>query len=192
MKVAFFILLAATIGVSCSVKPSSDPGLCSLSCSDAIITGNQYKIEGVYGDFNVECSGAFTSPQLAFFRVIEEVSIDGETVKRPVPNVSVQPLISGNFDATKTDSSLLDGNGDVVDYKYTGIVTPKDKWCSDSCGVVALEVWPNCPAVGYDNPVNIRVHSGSLFSDNITISISNPDTSASLRNYNKPIESYPF
>ena len=68
----------------------------------------------------------------------------------------------------------------VTPHTHAGIVTPKSEWCSDSCGIMSIDIWPVCVRGGL-NRVSLSVRSGGIFSNTVQIDISNSST-ASLNN----------
>ena len=60
----------------------------------------------------------------------------------------------------------------VTPYTYAGVVTPKSEWCSDSCGIMSVDIWPVCVKGGL-NKVNLSVRSGGVFSNSVSIEITN-------------------
>lgn len=91
---------------------------------------------------------------------------DFEDTEAPVGGVSFQPIVYGALSPGKTNAENADvsaGSGDVdpllnfvvTPAQFSGIVTPKSEWCSDTCGVMSLEIWPLC--IGGDSSNNVRV-----------------------------------
>jgi hypothetical protein len=65
---------------------------------------------------------------------------DGNSSEQPVPALGFDPIITGLMDNDATDASLLTGENGAGAFRYAGVVTPKTKWCSDSCGVMSVEI----------------------------------------------------
>lgn len=62
----------------------------------------------------------------------------------PVSGVGFEPVLYGDRDVSKTTGEFKTGNDSVSAFKYAGVVTPSSEWCSDSCGIVTYEFWPDC------------------------------------------------
>ncbi len=171
--------LIAVVSTQCSVKPE-DPGLCKLNCSQAIIGGNdlplsiKMKTQPVSYTCPTTSAGQPLGDPLFVQFVIAEAydSGGGNTSDRPVPNISIEPLINGARSDRPADNPNVEINGDVfTPARYKGIITPKDNWCSDACGVVTLEVAAVCPPAGEQGEVGIQVHTGALYSDLATFGL---------------------
>ncbi len=100
----------------------------------------------------------------------QETTHPGE-FRQPVRGLAFEPIVvSGLMSGARTDDENADKEaGNVVNpFKYAGIVTPKSEWCTDSCGVATVELWPLCVS-GLTNNINFLVHSGATYSRNIFI-----------------------
>lgn len=167
------ILFSSLILGACSFTPE-EPGLCKLNCGSAIIGGNDSVMDILLQTATpaTACTpaqvGQTIGPYSAQF-VIGEKFDDGtpEGGFRPVPNISIEPLINGIRPNLNNEN---DG-----DDRYRGILTPKENWCSDSCGVISLQVASVCPPVNGNNDLSIQVHSGALYSDEATFTITTPE-----------------
>ncbi len=171
-------VLALAAGISgCSAEPDGAGGLCEISCADAKIGSSQFKIKKVTPDVNLTCLGGFTGtrsiggPILVQFMVIKEADLgtgNGSKAREiPVRNISIEPLIRGVMDEAATADEFKSGST-IVPYRYAGVKTPSAEWCSDSCGVVSLEVQPVC-IEGATNNVTVSIHSGGLFPDDANL-----------------------
>ncbi len=69
---------------------------------------------------------------------------EAETREIPRSGIGFEPYVAGILDIGKTNPEHLNKNGTVTPFKFGGIVTPSTEWCSDSCGVITYEVWPDC------------------------------------------------
>ncbi len=93
-----------------------------------------------------------------------------------IPNMAIEPIVLGGILSIKETAQEFkvtnpDTNEEEVEpYEYVGVVTPKDQWCSDSCGVIALQIWPKCVG-GITNNIALAVHSGSLYSEVVGLPI---------------------
>jgi hypothetical protein len=68
---------------------------------------------------------------------------------RPVAGVGFEPFVQGLLSVVNTAPEFKVPPGSttsttVSSFKYQGIVTPSAEWCSDSCGVMSYEFWPDC------------------------------------------------
>lgn len=196
MKRLLAILMAALSVTTCSVSPEETPGLCSLSCGSAKITAADpnFKILSNTSDLSYTCSASQANqalnPSLIYFTIVQAISplqnngdnaggdgategSSGEAYNQPVPSASIEPIVNGLLSDEESDnvnSPLVDGVR--VPIRYQGISTPSSDWCSDSCGVVGVEVAFRCPAVGESAENTVQIHSGALFSETVKISVS--------------------
>jgi hypothetical protein len=176
-------LLAVFIVGGCGVKPEGRGGQCELKCSKAVIGSNRLRIKPINdGTVTVQCAGEFTEtkpldgPILVQFVAYDEVGKDyrtGEPRRVPVSNISIEPLVTGLMDGEATNAELREGSSSAA-YRYSGIVTSSDEWCSDACGVISLEVQPVCVS-GATNEVSVQIHSGSLYSPKVPIQVKHQD-----------------
>lgn len=172
MKFLYLIIPSFILG-ACQFTPE-EPGLCKLNCGSAIIGGNDstmtiaLKTAAPATACRVDQVGQTIGPFTAQF-VIGEKFDDGTPNGglRPVPNISIEPLLNGL-------RPTLNNENDADD-RYKGILTPKSNWCSDSCGVISLQVASICPPVNGNNDLSIQVHSGALYSDEATFTITTPE-----------------
>ncbi len=157
---------------ACSYKPE-DPGLCKLNCSNAIIAGNDTPMSLTLqtSTQSIACpAGAagqpLTDPLFMQFLVAEAFNNGGDVAgQRPVPFISVEPIVNGLRSDLPKDNPNVEINGDVfTPARYKGILTPKDNWCSDSCGIITVEVAAACPPAGSSSDLSVQLHSGALYS----------------------------
>ena len=148
------LLLVISICLStCSTKPS-DPGLCPLSCGSAAIGPIEANMELMAQSSGVTCDASqagqpLSNPLTFYFRVAETIESNGVESILPKPSVSIEPIVNGAMSgATADNPNVTIENGVYTPARYKGILTPKDNWCSDSCGVVTMEVVPICPPAG--------------------------------------------
>ncbi len=168
------LTLVAIISASCQYEPEQ-PGLCKLSCSKAAITGNDaaIQIQRKSSDLALTCSAAaegqdIEEPFVAQFligEVFTGVTDDTEEI-RPIPSVSFEPIVNGlrSDDPTRSPNTTI-VNNQITPARYKGIVTPKDNWCTDTCGVATIEVFARCPPTGATSELTVQIHSGANFSD---------------------------
>lgn len=156
IKVIFIILLLV---MSCAKKPSQ-PGMCNLDCNQAIIVGNDnaFTIRASTTNLTLQCNapGNFNRPIEAKFLVSQNTGTAEAPRPTPVPFASVNPVVYGAL------APVEDPNPEPI---YQGILTPKSNWCSDSCGVVTMQLLPVCPPTGQLTQVTVALDSGPLQSD---------------------------
>jgi len=165
------IFLPFSFITACSYQPE-DPGQCKLICGSAIIGGNnpEFSIVLKTAKITTECgataAGSPSGPYRAEFLIGEAIKDQNgaDAGVRPVPNISVEPIIVGNRPTVNNEND--------TDSRYKGLLTLKDNWCSDACGVVTMDTVGLCPAVGGSDELSIQVHSGALFSDPASFPIS--------------------
>jgi hypothetical protein len=162
-----------SLASACSVEPE-DPGLCKLNCTNAIIGSNDVPLSMTLqtSTSTVTCAAGaagqvINDPFFAQFLVAEAFDTGGDTPgQRPVPFISVEPIVNGLRSDLPEHNPNVEINGNVfTPARYKGIITPKDNWCSDTCGVVTVEVAAVCPPAGSSSEVTIQMHSGALYSD---------------------------
>jgi len=161
------------LALGCSYKPE-DPGLCKLNCSSAIIGSNDVPLSLTLKSSTnaVTCSAnaagqVINDPFFAQFLVAEAFDVGGDVPgQRPVPFISVEPIVNGLRSDLPEHNPNVEINGDIfTPARYKGIITPKDNWCSDTCGVITVEVAAVCPPAGASSDISIQMHSGALYSD---------------------------
>jgi hypothetical protein len=182
-----WILVAAALCwplFACSGKPETDrPGSCTISCKSSVLGANSFKFKASVSELAMDCLADFKGKTAASMNgpvAVQFVVLDGKD--RPRPNISFEPYITGQFDADKTnddnaEKTVKDGVTTVTPFRNSGIVTPKGEWCTDSCGVAVVEVWPLC-LNGADNNITVQLHSGSMISDQVSLKITNPTGAA--------------
>ncbi len=170
-KIILLILLWFNL-ITCSGKPSGGPGLCALSCDSASLASTDSNLrildESDNPTMTVSCTGISPGEpysgkiplRFMFTRkapIVITPGVPGDDPKTmppqeviiPMPNISFNPLILAGSLPTS------DG-GDTL---YRGILTPQEEWCTDSCGVGALDIQPTCEQDPYD--LQILIQSGS-------------------------------
>lgn len=181
------LVLALNLGIltlaACSVKPD-EPGLCALKCGGAILgpADPGVKIKKLTQDPQLTCDKGLAAPQdfgpiQVQFLVAEEVGDvtgaggdgGGEPAMRGIPFISIEPVVTGAVSQTTFPE------GGENDSRYSGLRTARSNWCSDSCGVVTVELVPTCLTAGSVSTVNLQVHSGALYSEAVEITVTTPD-----------------
>lgn len=172
---AIFLLLTACSG------QVSDPGLCSLDCSKALIGPIEADIVPLSTSSGITCSaaaaGTVASDPLIFYFSVSETSQFGSVEKIiPNPNVSLEPIVNGltSNEAIHNPNVTID-NGIYTPARYKGIITPKADWCTDACGVATFEVFAVCPPAGETTQLDVQVHTGANFSDKISVTLQTQD-----------------
>lgn len=173
--------------VSCAGRPSASmPGLCTLNCKQQAYVSPSDKILPLTKDsqeVDIACDGKFDAqgmlsmagPITVQFKIVSPAESSSENEhprswEMPRAGATFEPSVSGSVDSEKTDvenvTESSDENGNVTrtPYRYFGIVTPKSQWCTDTCGVGTVEVWPMC-IKGKENAILVNVHSGVLSMD---------------------------
>lgn len=64
--------------------------------------------------------------------------------EEPRAGIGFEPVLSGLLDVGKTNDEFKSGADTVSSFKFAGVVTSSSEWCSDSCGVITYEFWPDC------------------------------------------------
>ncbi len=64
--------------------------------------------------------------------------------EQPKAGIGFEPILRGLLDVGKTNDEFKSGADTVSSFKFAGVVTSSSEWCSDSCGVVSYEFWPDC------------------------------------------------
>ncbi len=191
MRKLCLYLYASTLLTTCAYQPE-DAGLCRLSCSKAVIGSNDLSmaIKLQSSSSTIVCpvakANADSTPVVAQFLVAEQFYSDSGKTKveqtRPVPNISFEPIVNGPRSTSARNVINAGANPDVPgeydNVRYIGIPTPRDNWCSDSCGIATIEVTPLCPPAGQTSQVSIQVHSGALYSDTVTFDIKTEEAAA--------------
>lgn len=158
-RYTFTALFALSVAASCAKKPD-DPGQCKLSCDQAIIASNDvaFAIRATATNLTLQCTtpGNFNRPIDATFLVSQDTGTPEAPRRTPVPFASVNPIVYGDL------APVGDPNPEA---NYQGILTPKSDWCSDSCGVVTMQLLPVCPPTGVSAQVVVALGSGPLQSD---------------------------
>ncbi len=78
----------------------------------------------------------------------------------PRAGVAFEPALRGILDVGKTNAEFKKDATTVTSFKFAGVVTPSSEWCSDSCGVISYQFWPDCQKGG-TNAVQAGVRSGA-------------------------------
>ena len=166
----FLIGLLLTLA-SCSAQPEGgNTGSCKLSCSGSRIGGAEFKVVALQkgidlsciGDFSAKSEVALNAPITVHYKISQEVvstfpapgaaagggaatgSANTNPKTLPAAGIGFEPVIFGSMAFDKTVDDFKGSDGNVTPAKFRGVVTPPSEWCSDSCGVMTFEFWPNC------------------------------------------------
>lgn len=105
----------------------------------------------------------------------DEDDVPGLMERVPKSGVGFEPVIFGAMATEKTNPEHYDGST-VSSGKFDGVVTPKNEWCSDTCGVMTYEFWPVC-IEGSDNSIVAGLAAGGAFvKKNWKFTITNDDS----------------
>jgi len=117
-----YVLLGSLInlGAGCSYKPE-DPGLCKLNCSSAIIGTNDIPLSMTLQSTtnSVTCAAGsagqvISDPFFAQFLVAEAFDSGSDTPgQRPVPFISVEPIVNGLRSELPEHNPNVGFNGNV-------------------------------------------------------------------------------
>ena len=91
----------------------------------------------------------------------------------PLAGIAFEPIIFAGLMAgekTATENATVGADGTVSPFKYAGIVTPSTEWCTDSCGVASVEIWPLC-VQDIDNEISVGIHSGALYAPELKLTL---------------------
>lgn len=64
--------------------------------------------------------------------------------QEPRGGIGFEPFLYGLLSVKNSNEEFKSGPDSVSSFKYAGVVTSSSEWCSDSCGVVTYEFWPDC------------------------------------------------
>ena len=164
------ILLISLLVATCAADQDS-PGFCSLSCDAPKMPSVDSEIVFLgFEDTNeitLHCQGNLDQPypaEIALrFRVQQKKSkiksilpSDGQTTETATDSEAIIPISGISFEPTVISGSTTSNNPDDSSAKYRGILTPQSEWCTDSCGVGAVDVLPECRTNLHDITVNVK------------------------------------
>ena len=174
------ITLGFLVSVCAGQPDSSSPGNCQLACGLAKIGASDMRVRFLAKTpIVVSCQGIAdgqnyigTVPIRFVIERLKGPTLPAETVPGdaadskpkpfedvgiPTPGISFEPIIESGY--------LGPDNPDDDQFKYKGIVTGQTEWCTDSCGVGAIDLVPLCKSV--TNPITLLVHSGPVSGETI-------------------------
>ena len=62
----------------------------------------------------------------------------------PRGGIGFEPFVLGQAAVEKSGQGYNPSDKSVTPFKYQGVVTPSAEWCTDTCGVATVEIWPLC------------------------------------------------
>lgn len=155
--------------MGCAAKPENAPsGACTLSCGNARVGAAEFSVKRLnVSPLNLRCTAGqpLTAPVTVRYRVTQPVGPNfqgtqanagaaagadqaaanaAEVATIPVASLGFDPVVYGDMAFSKTAEEFKNSNNEVNPVRYAGVVTPPSEWCSDSCGVMTFEIWPNC------------------------------------------------
>jgi hypothetical protein len=168
------ILTSAALFRSCGADPdlSDAPGVCKLDCGGAKIGSDDMNIVPFTNNITVNCNGAGAANydgtvQVRFAINRPKPTLPASTIGSSSTDSSASsgtgggapggtvgstggamgstvPVSGVSFEALVVSGVMGPSNVDDSRAKYKGIATPMDEWCTDSCGVGAIDVIPKC------------------------------------------------
>ena len=94
----------------------------------------------------------------------------------PSSTIATSPAVGISFEASILTGFMLDrpnpGDPDAQN-KYKGIATSLSEWCTDACGVGAIDVVPLCKQK--ENVVKVLIRSGTI-AKTLTITVKPPNS----------------
>ena len=145
------------------------PADCPVDCSNAINANIDTTIEPVVGSVTINCHGSVVPKVVELLFIVKAKNLSegggggGEVVRQ---SISYRPVFNGSYDPTRNDHE---------EAEYKGITTPKDKWCSSTCGIAKVNLWPQCEE-GTSLTHSLYVISGPVASSEVSINMN--DTTA--------------
>lgn len=125
---------------------------CSLDCGGSINAVSGITITALNSDVTATCNGNNLDRAMEVYFLVEGNSL-------PRPAIGFKPVFTGTFDSRRNDQT---------EAEFKGIESPKEQWCSSSCGVIKLKIWPKCEQ-GESLSHKLMLISGSIASDEVSI-----------------------
>ncbi len=100
-------------------------------------------------------------------RLTAEPAMINTTV--PLAGAAFSPVVSGTVSPAHTDPSVAtydETTKTTEPAQLAGIVTPRDEWCTDACGIATIEVWLKC---GIKGGVAIYLNSGAITTEQFAV-----------------------
>ena len=146
------------------------PADCPVDCGNAIPAVMGTTIKPLVGGVTINCHGSVVPKVVELLFLVTAASTagggahgGGEIARQ---SISYRPVFNGSYDPTRNDHE---------EAEYKGIDTPKDEWCSSSCGIAKINIWPQCEE-GTTLTHSLYVISGNVASEEISITMT--DTTA--------------
>lgn len=163
------VVMLLTIGLSTCAGKVEGPAECPIDCSNAINATASTTITALVSGVTVYCHGSVVPKMVELLFKIDapsgEGSPQGARANVPRPSISFRPVFNGSYDP---------GRNDHEEVEYKGIVTPKDKWCSSTCGLAKINLWPQCEE-GVTSKHQFYLTSGPVVSAEVTITSTDED-----------------
>ena len=141
------------------------PADCPVDCSNAINATMDTTIEPlISGGVTINCHGSVVPKVVELLFIVKgkgnaEGHGGGGAVARQ--SISYRPVFNGSYDPSRNDHE---------EAEYKGIATPKDEWCSSTCGIAKINLWPQCEE-GTSLTHTLLVISGPVASSEISINM---------------------
>ncbi|MEZ4742696.1 MAG: hypothetical protein R3B45_09645 [Bdellovibrionota bacterium] len=194
ITISFFILLL----FSCSAEVDEEnPGICDIRCDGASLgsaSDMRFRILSPIED--IACIGNLAAGSIAEISTPVTIRMIAERPRKLIYNspfgdnassdysawqsvggISFQPVISGIMSPNRynDENVTVAEDGAITPAEYVGITTPKSEWCTDTCGVATIQIWPACAGGGASIPVSIQLQSGSLSSDAMSFTVTHQE-----------------
>lgn len=143
------------------------PADCPVDCSNAVNAVMGTTIEPLAGgDVTINCHGSVVPKVVELLFIVTgkggaEGHAGGEEGGIVRQSISYRPVFNGSYDPSRNDHE---------EAEYKGIATPKEQWCSSTCGIAKINLWPQCEE-GTSLTHTLYVISGPVASDTISINM---------------------
>jgi len=170
-----------TVVSACSADTEAPgQGTCSLKCSTPKAAASNFTVRLLNNVSAIDSKCLFSDGQAATapqngpvqlrFQVVETVEpfstvlgssnpsgASGALLKEvPRAGIGFEPFVYGQAAVEKSAQGYNPADKSVTPFKYAGVVTPASEWCTDTCGVATVEVWPLC-IKGTSNSVKVGI-----------------------------------
>jgi hypothetical protein len=185
----FFLHITCLLACSTGPDGNNAPGTCSLDCRSAKIGSNEMRVRFLSPPkLDLYCYGLDNTayPNNVPIRFVVEKrnnslpaekrsttanspaeSAESDTASGSDSTTDATPVAGENWvpvSGVSFSPLLLQGEGGVTNAdprdRYQGVVTPPGDWCTDSCGVGAVDFKPLCRTAL--NDIQLGIVSGSL------------------------------
>ena len=200
--ISYLALFFAIENCGRAPSSAGEPGICPLSCSYSQIATTDMSIRLLHGDtIEIACQDVVTDTlyknpipiRFVVERKTGEASATensssstgsggtssssgaGADTKTDASSSNTMPASAISFEATILTGFMLDqpNPGDPSGQnKYKGILTSMNEWCTDACGVGAIDIVPLCKKK--ENVVTVLLRSGAI-AKTITVKVKPPN-----------------